>query len=484
MTTTPYRFRFIVLLLVCLLFSLPAAAQNEPRVPPSNDMFSNPVFLSVPFSQTVTTILEATVQAGETQPCIGGTGEKSVWYSLHAPAGVTLVVDTTGSNYDTVISVWRETGTALEPADLTNVDCEDDGTAKAKLRYPVTTAGQYYVSISEVPTVPGRAPHFLDVSFSFDVPVALVPIGGSDPAHAVPLKFGKTVVLSGMEYGAGHDPVVGNPACAANTLQYPAWFKLTVPFHTQVHISARGSLFENNSNFSNEVSLDIFPEVFASVADDIACGVTTGVNAASMSPVLPAGVYYVRALRKNATINATGASRYKLCVSLGNSENILVNPGFDTVGDPLLGWKVKNGTGDGVSTFINTAFFFIGSPGENSQLQQTVVVSPPLPVDDNLALYYRVATNGTAGLPFTLSLKLTYADGTIHTAKNNYLNENGGLPELNMILPKGTLSKIKLALKFKGTSGHIIVDNFELLTFSYATREAESALPLPLPPAR
>ena len=53
-----------------------------------------------------------------------------------------------------------------------------------------------------------------------------------------------------------------------------------------------------------------------------------------------------------------------------------------------------------------------------------------------------------------------------------------------MILPKGTLSKIRIALKFKGTGGTLIVDNFELQTLSYATREAESVLPLPLPPAR
>lgn len=484
MTTTPYRFRFIVLILVCLLFSLPTAAQNEPRVPPSNDMFAGAVIVSAPFSQTVTGIPDATVQSGETQPCIGGIGEESVWYSLNAPAGVTLEVDTIGSNYDTVVSVWQETGVALEPADLTNVDCEDDGTGAAKLRYPVIAAGSYYVSISAVPSVPVRAPHSLSVSFSFDVPASLAP-AGSDPAHAVPLKIGKTVTLSGMEYGAGHDPVVANPACAANTLQYPAWFKLTVPIHTQVHISARGSLFSNAGSFSDEVSLDIFPEVFVSVADDIACGVTTGANAASMSPTLAAGVYYVRALRVNTNTNAVGASRYKITVSLGSSNNLLVNPGFDNIGDPLLGWKVKNGTGDGVSDFITNAFFFSGGAGENSQLQQTVVISPPLPVDDNLTLLYTVAADGNpGGLPFILSLKLTFTDGTIRTVKSNELLYKTGIPEILTVLPKGTLSKIRIALKFKGTSGDLIVDNFDLRTVSYATREAESTLPLPLPPAR
>lgn len=482
----PLRLLAVVLLAALLFtFALPAGAQDELRAPPSNDFHFNAKAAVLPFSEVVGTISEATIEANETQPCIGGTGEHSVWYRVTLPAGGTLVVDTTGSNYDTVVSVWVvtiETGTE----GLTNLDCEDDGTAAALLRYPVAASGEMLISVSEVPTVPVRAPQSLVIAIDYEVPNALKP-AGSDLDHAITAKLNKPTTLTGLEYAIGHDPVVGAPVCSTHT-QYPVWFRITVPFDMIVNINSDGSFFQIDQSIANTMTLDLFEEGFDNTADSLDCGTTGSASGAELAGIglQKDKVYYLRAIRPVQSTNLSGPSRYRISVNLRDTDNVLINGDFEDP-TPMLGWKVKNATGDGPGSLFGSGFIFVGNPGENSQLHQTVTLPAPLALNDSMSmLYIHEQTGQQIGTPVTAILKLTYSDGSVRTFKQKTFTKSGGTVEMRMAIqpPKGSLTKIKVAVKFKATSGTVFVDNFDLTFRNFDFREANAALPLPLPPAR
>lgn len=471
------RFFALCMVIIPAVLSMPAAAQNTPRVPPSNDNISGRKSILVPFQETIA-VVEATVQVGE-QPhaCIGQTGEKSVWYALEAPAGATLVVDTTGSNYDTVVSVWAMPTLAFLDQ-IVSVDCEDDGTAAALLKYPVTSGGIYLVSISGVPAIPVRAPESLVVAFSFQVPASEVP-AGSNLANAVPLILNGTTTVKKMELAVNHAMVVFAPTCDAGAAGYPVWFKLTLPIAASLSFSSEGSVFQRISGPTADVTLDLFPETFEATDERLACDDNSGFNgAAYIAPTtLAAGVYYLR-----ATLDTTGnpglASRVKITTRLTAASDMLVNGSFN---DPVLGWTIKNATGDGITGNI---FRFVGNPGENSQLQQKVTFSPALPVDDSiLAKFTMVSSASPAGQTFSISLKYAYTDGTIVIDKRNLKTVTTSFLITTPLLKK-SLKSIKLAIKFKGTTGQFELDNAALTLTGFVGREASAALPLPLPPAR
>src|SRR5262249_9959593 len=89
--------------------------------PPPNDNCATPhAIASLPFSDTLDTTL-ATTSPGDPVNCSGNQGSNSVWYSLQAASNTVIGVDTSASNYDTVLSVYGGTCGSLSP-----VGCNDD----------------------------------------------------------------------------------------------------------------------------------------------------------------------------------------------------------------------------------------------------------------------------------------------------------------------------------------------------------------------
>ncbi len=87
---------------------------------PSNNCFATPIAASGSSYQNTQSTSGATTESGEPAPCgnIGAT----VWYTYAPAASGTITVETTGSNYDTVVASY--TGSTL--GTLTNVACNDD----------------------------------------------------------------------------------------------------------------------------------------------------------------------------------------------------------------------------------------------------------------------------------------------------------------------------------------------------------------------
>ena len=85
--------------------------------------------------------------------CLLDPGMASVWYQVTPAVDISLIIETTGSDYDTYIAVW--TGTR---GDLSLVTCNDDsgfGIKESMVRPDLTAGTQYYVEVAQVAVMKG-----------------------------------------------------------------------------------------------------------------------------------------------------------------------------------------------------------------------------------------------------------------------------------------------------------------------------------------
>lgn len=467
--------RFCAFVVIAVLPCLSAAAQSAPRVPPSHDNFANRLSIAAPYGETLFNAGEATLESGEpAHPCAGTPSTGSIWYSLSAPAGVTLIVDTSVSNYDTVVSVWQTTG-APNFASLVNIDCEDDGTGQAVLDFPVTTAGQYFVSIGSL-SAPGAKT--LNLDFSISVPANLRP-KGRHPDNPIDVKLNGTVRLSGLEYGVNNFKDAEPPSCNPSAVDYNAWFRVTVPYNTVLRISGEGTLLNYPSGAAHYAMLTVYPVGTYTQAAEEACSTPTGVLGAGIIPSvgLETGEWMIR-VSTYVLENMPWPSRYKVRTRIVSFPNMIDNHNFEAV-DPLQGWALKNASGDGITTTGGEvlsgarSFKFVGGTGENSKLQQTKTPFAPFPVDEDSKFSPQFQYTTTAsGEPLSITLTLYYADGTTEVLKRKLFTLVGGGGAVADLTPSraATVVKVRLALKYSAPTATTIIDNFGMPMTSLVTR--------------
>jgi hypothetical protein len=117
--------------------------------PPANDDFANAV-ATAPGQFTASTVA-ATTQAGEPlvvdascAPTTGGTLGATVWYTYTPVVPTQVTIDTIGSDFDTVISVY--TGNAINA--LTRVACNDDAqNTLSQVTFPAAPGTTYRVQV-------------------------------------------------------------------------------------------------------------------------------------------------------------------------------------------------------------------------------------------------------------------------------------------------------------------------------------------------
>jgi eukaryotic-like serine/threonine-protein kinase len=189
----------------------------------SNDDFENATTVSsLPFTDTV----DITNTTGGTDPVhacsFGGSYPDSIWYRYDAPVDESLVVDTAGSDYDTVAAVFA--GSDLNS--LAEVGCNDDfvGSAQAAVSFPAFAGETYFVLIarySDEPTEvePGE-PATLQLSISsganndrlYATPITLFPFEHNTDSSAATT--------------APDDPVSG---CGVGQNSASVWYSVTAP---------------------------------------------------------------------------------------------------------------------------------------------------------------------------------------------------------------------------------------------------------------
>ena len=146
----------------------PGGGQSKPFAfkvaapPPPNDNFANAIAINpFTFGDVQDSSGATTETADPTPPCAhqytvaqGNTGGQpngrynTIWYQFAAPVSANLNVDTIGSSYDTVLSIW--TGTQ---GNLTNVACNDDINPGIVIQsqlqnVPLTAGTTYYIMVS------------------------------------------------------------------------------------------------------------------------------------------------------------------------------------------------------------------------------------------------------------------------------------------------------------------------------------------------
>ena len=121
-----------------------AAAADLPVSRPTNDDFANAQALVGPNATATGTNVDATKETGEPDHA-GQAGGKSVWYSWTPQEGGTTTIETTGSNFDTLLAVY--TGGAV--GSLSRVASNDDagGRSQSKVSFTATAGTTYRIAV-------------------------------------------------------------------------------------------------------------------------------------------------------------------------------------------------------------------------------------------------------------------------------------------------------------------------------------------------
>jgi len=135
--------------------------------PPPNDNFASAITINnLDFFDFQDSSGATTESADPTPPCAhqytsaqGNTGGhpngayNTIWYTLTPLFSASLFLETQGSSYDTVLSVWTGTGTSEATLTATNLACNDDVVPGVQIQSQITsvslTAGTtYYIMVS------------------------------------------------------------------------------------------------------------------------------------------------------------------------------------------------------------------------------------------------------------------------------------------------------------------------------------------------
>jgi len=116
-----------------------------PPTPPANDAFAQAQALAGDSGSVPGTTINATREAGEPAHAAGNTGNGSVWYRWTAPAPGTLVVNTAGSNFDTLLAAY--TGSAVNALTSRASNDDSNGTLQSRISFTVTASTSYSLAV-------------------------------------------------------------------------------------------------------------------------------------------------------------------------------------------------------------------------------------------------------------------------------------------------------------------------------------------------
>ncbi len=163
----------------------------------------------------------ATIEAGEPTHSSGVTSTTTLWWQWVAPASGTMVLDTSGSDFDTTLAVY--TGSSL--ATLAPVASNDDNGSNrtSRLTFNATVQTSYYIALCGKNGADGYA----------QLNVALAP-PNDDFAGAITLN-GESIQAVGRNSSASLES--GEPRILSFAGGASLWYKWTAPRSTRFQIS-------------------------------------------------------------------------------------------------------------------------------------------------------------------------------------------------------------------------------------------------------
>ncbi|NDJ61910.1 MAG: S8 family serine peptidase [Chloroflexi bacterium] len=144
---------------------LPTLTPSPTLAPAANDLFANAIVInSIPATLMQDTIPNATVSG--TDPAMCATFSNTVWYRYTPGTTVELIVDTFGSDYDTVLAAY--TGSE---GSLTEIACNDQTNGnQSEITFTAMAGTTYHILIADWNTTPQPAPANLVLNLREDLP--------------------------------------------------------------------------------------------------------------------------------------------------------------------------------------------------------------------------------------------------------------------------------------------------------------------------
>ena len=130
--------------LVFHLRSMPTGSVTPTIAPiPANDLPPGTALTALPFEDRTNTTRASIHSMEPSSPCVP-VGGHSVWYRFTAPTSSIVVADPSGSDFDTVLDVWRGSLTA-DPSEpgfetLEPIACNDDSGSHSQSAVTFTAA--------------------------------------------------------------------------------------------------------------------------------------------------------------------------------------------------------------------------------------------------------------------------------------------------------------------------------------------------------
>ena len=416
-------------------------------------------------------------------------GSHSVWFKFNFPGG-TVTLDTAGSSYNTVMSLYSPAGTF---ADLNLLACSDDivlvsNAAKITETLP---QGTYFVQISRWSSTPTVSALTLQISLS-------ATFSGTPPANdnfnaAKPIIAGKTYTTSNVQF-ASEEISEPDVSCGPSTPKRSVWYMFD-PGSTiaNLNITLEGSVTDTGTIVNSETLVEVFEGTALDNLVSIACNQDTNNGAAALTNVEAfLQPVYIR-VSEDSIHGLRGPSLYRLKVSAGYyGIDDMDNQGFeDQLGTE---WKETNVTGEGPLCGLGTEFFgncsyqFTGSVGENSKLKQVVFLPANLKPVKGAQVFATFAIDApSSATNFKVSLVVNYTDGKPPTKTVFKLNGSPGpdytVNSIIAILIGFNVGPIKIQFNNKSTSGVIQLDDVGLgYRGGFARSAPDGLLPPPVAP--
>lgn len=154
--------------------------------PPNDDFGAATEVSAYPFTTAQVAAGATTAVDDPIFPCPSGQRYRTVWFRYTSPSAQTLLIDTAGSNYDTVLGVW--TGPR---GSLTSVACNDQygGTSQSRVEFAAAAGTTYYIEVASYSLSGPAGSHLV---LTLGAPGAFGKVGPATGATG----FGPTVSLS------------------------------------------------------------------------------------------------------------------------------------------------------------------------------------------------------------------------------------------------------------------------------------------------
>ena len=170
----------------------------------------------------------ATKEPGEPEH-VGNPGGRSVWYRWTAPAAGTVTVDTFGSDFDTLLAVYR--GSSLADLELVAANDDADG-SQSRVTFRVVEGEEYRIAVDGYGGAAGS------IVLNWQV---LAPPPNSSFANAVEL-VGPSGTIRGDSTGSSKEP--DEPDHAGSAGGSSVWYRWTAPQDGVAIVDTFGSDFD------------------------------------------------------------------------------------------------------------------------------------------------------------------------------------------------------------------------------------------------